>query len=178
MGPTCLAGSNKFAERQTLDLSVRTHSKTRSNNNNEHKTNPCDRWLRQLRGSVRINLHSVGTNLSNDHSGLEADQKVIAAHGCYAMTATTALTAQNTKGVYDIHHTPPEFLQKQIDACIEDVGVDVVKTGAAITSYLRRKSLAYLICRHAGFCGWHSRCCEQPAQTQCAHICYRSGRRT
>ncbi len=63
------------------------------------------------------------------HSGLEADQKVIAAHGCYAMTATTALTAQNTKGVYGIHLVPPEFLRKQIDAVIEDVGVDVVKTG-------------------------------------------------
>jgi hydroxymethylpyrimidine/phosphomethylpyrimidine kinase len=45
------------------------------------------------------------------------------------MTATTALTAQNTKGVYDVHHTPPEFFKKQIDACIEDIGVDVVKTG-------------------------------------------------
>lgn len=54
---------------------------------------------------------------------------MIAAHGCYAMTATTALTAQNTKGVYDIHLVPPEFLRKQIDAVIEDVGVDVVKTG-------------------------------------------------
>lgn len=45
------------------------------------------------------------------------------------MTATTALTAQNTKGVYDIHLVPPAFLRKQIDAVIEDVGVDVVKTG-------------------------------------------------
>ncbi|KAJ4304996.1 ATP-dependent RNA helicase dbp2 [Kalmusia sp. IMI 367209] len=45
------------------------------------------------------------------------------------MTATTALTAQNTLGVQDIHHTPPPFLKKQIDACIEDIGVDVVKTG-------------------------------------------------
>lgn len=62
-------------------------------------------------------------------SGLEADQKVIAAYGCYAMTATTALTAQNTQGVYDIHHTPSAFVRKQIDACIEDIGVDVVKTG-------------------------------------------------
>lgn len=62
-------------------------------------------------------------------SGLEADQKVIAAHGCYAMTATTALTAQNTQGVLDIHHTPPEFVRKQIDACLDDIGVDVVKTG-------------------------------------------------
>ncbi|GAB1320841.1 trifunctional hydroxymethylpyrimidine [Madurella fahalii] len=66
---------------------------------------------------------------SSGGAGLEADQKVIAAHGCYAMTATTALTAQNTKGVYDVHHVPTEFLKKQIDAVIEDVGVDVVKTG-------------------------------------------------
>ncbi|KXH28904.1 phosphomethylpyrimidine kinase [Colletotrichum simmondsii] len=62
-------------------------------------------------------------------AGLEADQKVIAAHGCYAMTATTALTAQDTTGVHDIHHVPQEFLLKQIDACIGDIGVDVVKTG-------------------------------------------------
>ncbi|KAH8781471.1 Phosphomethylpyrimidine kinase-domain-containing protein [Diaporthe sp. PMI_573] len=62
-------------------------------------------------------------------AGLEADQKVIAAHGCYAMTATTALTAQNTLGVYDIHPVPPAFLRRQIDACFDDIGVDVVKTG-------------------------------------------------
>lgn len=61
--------------------------------------------------------------------GLEADQKVIAAHGCYAMTATTALTAQNTTGVVDIHPVPPAFVRKLIDACISDIGVDVVKTG-------------------------------------------------
>lgn len=61
--------------------------------------------------------------------GLEADQKVIAAHGCYAMTTTTALTAQNTLGVYDIHQIPPEFVRKSIDVCISDIGVDVVKTG-------------------------------------------------
>ncbi|KAK0711680.1 Phosphomethylpyrimidine kinase-domain-containing protein [Lasiosphaeris hirsuta] len=66
---------------------------------------------------------------SSGGAGLEADQKVIAAHGCYAMTATTALTAQNTTGVFDIHHVPAEFLRKQIDACINDIGVDVVKTG-------------------------------------------------
>ena len=62
-------------------------------------------------------------------SGLEADQKVIAAHGCYAMTATTALTAQNTLGVHDVHHTPPDFVKQQIDACIDDIGVDVIKIG-------------------------------------------------
>jgi hydroxymethylpyrimidine/phosphomethylpyrimidine kinase len=45
------------------------------------------------------------------------------------MTATTALTAQNTLGVVDIHYTPPEFVKKLIDLCVEDIGVDVVKTG-------------------------------------------------
>ena len=45
------------------------------------------------------------------------------------MTATTALTAQNTQGVSAIHHVPPDFVVKQIDACISDIGVDVVKIG-------------------------------------------------
>lgn len=48
------------------------------------------------------------------------------------MTATTALTAQNTKGVYGIHEVPVDFLRKQIDAVVEDVGVDVVKTGEVV----------------------------------------------
>lgn len=52
------------------------------------------------------------------------------------MTATTALTAQNTLGVHDIHYTPPTFLKKQIDVVCEDVGVDVVKTGTAPIRYM------------------------------------------
>ncbi|KAI1808501.1 Phosphomethylpyrimidine kinase-domain-containing protein [Daldinia bambusicola] len=66
---------------------------------------------------------------SSGGAGLEADQKVIAAHGCYAMTATTALTAQNTTGVSDIHHIPPEFVRKQIDAVFADIEPGIVKTG-------------------------------------------------
>ncbi|KAM3436570.1 hypothetical protein NHJ13734_005034 [Beauveria thailandica] len=62
-------------------------------------------------------------------AGLEADQKVLAAHQCYAMTATTALTVQNTKGVMGVHVVPAEFVGRQIDAVVEDIGVDVVKTG-------------------------------------------------
>ena len=45
------------------------------------------------------------------------------------MTATTALTAQSTRGVSGIHHVPSDFVVKQIDACISDIGVDVIKTG-------------------------------------------------
>ncbi|RSL94572.1 hypothetical protein CEP52_012569 [Fusarium oligoseptatum] len=60
---------------------------------------------------------------------LKLTKKVIAAHGCYAMTATTALTAQNTQGVKAIHVIPADFVAQQIEACVEDVGVDVIKTG-------------------------------------------------
>ena len=45
------------------------------------------------------------------------------------MTATTALTAQSTRGVFGIHHVPSDFVVKQIDACLNDIGVDVVKIG-------------------------------------------------
>jgi hydroxymethylpyrimidine/phosphomethylpyrimidine kinase len=45
------------------------------------------------------------------------------------MTATTALTAQNTMGVEDIHITPPAFVAKQIDLCLSDIGCDAVKIG-------------------------------------------------
>ncbi|KAK6346122.1 hypothetical protein TWF730_010453 [Orbilia blumenaviensis] len=66
---------------------------------------------------------------SSGGAGIEADIKVITAHKCYAMTAMTGLTAQNTTGVVDIHPIPAEFLRKTLAAVIEDVGVDVVKTG-------------------------------------------------
>ena len=45
------------------------------------------------------------------------------------MTATTALTAQNTQGVNAIHYVPSDFVVKQINACISDIGVNVVKIG-------------------------------------------------
>lgn len=63
------------------------------------------------------------------NSGLEADQRVLTAHGVYSLTATTGLTAQNTLGVQDIHVVPAAFVGKQINAALEDVGADVVKLG-------------------------------------------------
>jgi hydroxymethylpyrimidine/phosphomethylpyrimidine kinase len=85
----------------------------------------------------------VEANASHDWtSGLEADQKVIAAHGCYAMTAQAALTAQNTQGVRAIHEVPSDFVRQQIDACIEDIGVDVVKTGKSF-SHIRQLELPF-----------------------------------
>ena len=57
------------------------------------------------------------------------------------MTATTALTAQNTLGVKDVLQTPPDFVRKQIDAVCEDVGIDVVKTGD-LTIYISSQGFA------------------------------------
>ncbi|MFT4266366.1 MAG: bifunctional hydroxymethylpyrimidine kinase/phosphomethylpyrimidine kinase, partial [Xenophilus sp.] len=61
--------------------------------------------------------------------GIQADLKTFAALGCYGMTAITALTAQNTRGVTGIHAVPPDFLKAQLQAVIEDIGVDAVKLG-------------------------------------------------
>ncbi|KAL4986320.1 Phosphomethylpyrimidine kinase-domain-containing protein [Aspergillus falconensis] len=66
---------------------------------------------------------------SSGGAGLEADQRVLTAHGCYALTATTGLTAQNTLGVQDIFVVPADFVGKQIKASLDDVGADVVKLG-------------------------------------------------
>lgn len=47
------------------------------------------------------------------------------------MTATTALTVQNTTGVRSIHVIPADFVEQQMEACLEDIGADVVTTGEA-----------------------------------------------
>ncbi len=66
---------------------------------------------------------------SGGGAGIQADLKTFAALGCYGMSAITALTAQNTLGVRGIHAVPPEFLKAQIQAVVEDIGVDAVKIG-------------------------------------------------
>ena len=66
---------------------------------------------------------------SGGGAGIQADLKTFSALGCYGMTAITALTAQNTVGVRAIHGVPPQMLLDQIDAVVEDIGVDAVKIG-------------------------------------------------
>lgn len=84
-------------------------------------------------------------------SGLEADQRVLAAHGVYALTATTGLTAQNTLGVQDIFVVPSEFVRKQINAGLEDIGADVVKLGKSDRSFFLKSNIDDLV-RHAFIC--------------------------
>lgn len=66
---------------------------------------------------------------SGGGAGIQADIKTVSALGGYAMTAVTALTAQNTLGVHAVHSAPPDFVAAQISCVLEDLGADVVKTG-------------------------------------------------
>ncbi len=66
---------------------------------------------------------------SGGGAGIQADLKTFAALGCYGMTAITAITAQNTVGVRAIQGVPADILKAQIEAVIDDIGVDAVKIG-------------------------------------------------
>lgn len=66
---------------------------------------------------------------SGGGAGIQADLKTFAAHGCYGMSAVTAITAQNTRAVTAVHPVPPEVVAAQIDAVFDDLGVDAVKIG-------------------------------------------------
>lgn len=72
---------------------------------------------------------SIADSDSGGGAGIQADLKTFSALGCFGMTAITALTAQNTMGVRAIHPVPPDMLAQQIDAVVEDIGVDAVKIG-------------------------------------------------
>ena len=62
-------------------------------------------------------------------AGIQADLKTFEAHGVYGMSVITALTAQNTLGVQGFEMVPSAFVRAQLDAVVEDIGVDAAKTG-------------------------------------------------
>lgn len=72
---------------------------------------------------------SIAGSDSSGGAGIQADIKTIMANGVYAMTAITALTAQNTMGVKAISEVSPDFLKEQINAVFEDIVPDAVKIG-------------------------------------------------
>ena len=71
---------------------------------------------------------------SSGGAGIQADIKTITAHKMYAMSAITALTAQNTTGVYGISEVSPEFVAQQIDCIFNDIRPDSVKIGMVSSS--------------------------------------------
>jgi len=70
---------------------------------------------------------------SSGGAGIQADLKTFAALGVYGTCAVTALTAQNTRGVNAVHVVPEEFVVAQIEAVLDDLAIDAVKTGMLAT---------------------------------------------
>lgn len=75
---------------------------------------------------------------SSGGAGIQADIKTMTMNGVYAMSAVTALTAQNTTGVTGIFEVTPEFLAQQIDAVFTDIPPDAVKIGMVSSSELMK----------------------------------------
>lgn len=88
-------------------------------------------------GMMRTALTIAGTD-SCGGAGIQADIKTMTMNGVYAMSAVTALTAQNTTGVFGIQEVSPEFLAMQIEAVVTDIFPDAVKTGMVSSSELIR----------------------------------------
>ena len=84
---------------------------------------------------MRTALSIAGSD-SSGGAGIQADIKTMTANGVYAMTAITALTAQNTIGVTGIMEVTPEFLAQQLDSIFTDIRPDAVKIGMVSSSAL------------------------------------------
>ena len=72
---------------------------------------------------------TIATSDSGGGAGIQADLKAFARAGCHGMSVLVALTAQNTVGVTAIHELPPGFVRAQLEAVVDDIGVDAAKTG-------------------------------------------------
>jgi hydroxymethylpyrimidine/phosphomethylpyrimidine kinase len=84
---------------------------------------------------------------SGGGAGIQADIKTVTMLGGHAMTAITAITAQNTTGVQAVHAVPADMVLAQIDSVVEDIGVDAVKIGmigSAVTAVAVAERLARL----------------------------------
>ena len=77
---------------------------------------------------IKTALTIAGSD-SSGGAGIQADMKTMIANGVYAMSAITALTAQNTTGVQGIFEVTPEFLEQEIDSIFTDIRPDAVKIG-------------------------------------------------
>ena len=86
---------------------------------------------------MKTALTIAGSDCSGG-AGIQADMKTMTMNGVYAMSAITALTAQNTTGVSAIQESTPDFLKQQIDAVFEDIYPDAVKIGMVASSELIR----------------------------------------
>jgi hydroxymethylpyrimidine/phosphomethylpyrimidine kinase len=77
---------------------------------------------------------TVAGSDSGGGAGIQADLKTFAALGAYGTSVITAITAQNTLGVTDVHEVPVATIGSQIDVVLEDIGADAVKTGMLVSA--------------------------------------------
>lgn len=96
----------------------------------------------------RPTVLTIAGSDSSGGAGIQADIKTMIMNGVYAMSAVTALTAQNTTGVRAILEVSPEFLQQQMDAVFEDIYPDAIKIGMVPSGQLIRVIVDRL--RHYG----------------------------
>ncbi|MEE8369032.1 MAG: bifunctional hydroxymethylpyrimidine kinase/phosphomethylpyrimidine kinase [Thermoanaerobaculia bacterium] len=82
-------------------------------------------------------------------AGIQADLKTFAAHRVYGMSVVTAVTAQNTLGVFGVHPVPPRLVTQQIDVVFDDIGVDAVKIGMLFDRSIV-EAVAEALGRHCG----------------------------
>ncbi|MBI3997817.1 MAG: bifunctional hydroxymethylpyrimidine kinase/phosphomethylpyrimidine kinase [Armatimonadetes bacterium] len=102
--------------------------------------------------TIRRALTIAGSD-SGGGAGIQADLKTFSALGVFGMTAITALTAQNTAGVFGVVEMTPEFVAQQIDVVTADIGVDAAKTGmlsnagiiGAVADRVRHHRIANLV---------------------------------
>ena len=85
--------------------------------------------------SMKTGLTIAGSDCSGG-AGIQADIKTMTTNGVYAMSAITALTAQNTTGVRDILEVSPQFLKEQLDCIFTDIRPDAVKIGMVSSTEL------------------------------------------
>lgn len=98
-----------------------------------------DRYIKLVLKERRNNMKTALTIAGSDSSGgagIQADIKTMTVNGVFAMSAVTALTAQNTTGVQDILEVTPHFLAEQIDSVFTDIRPDAVKIGMVASSGL------------------------------------------
>jgi hydroxymethylpyrimidine/phosphomethylpyrimidine kinase len=81
-----------------------------------------------------VRVLTIAGSDSGGGAGIQADLKTFSALGCYGMSVLTALTAQNTRQVCAVYPVPPDFVAAQLEAVLEDIGVDAVKIGMLHTA--------------------------------------------
>jgi hydroxymethylpyrimidine/phosphomethylpyrimidine kinase len=99
-----------------------------------------------MRGRVLI----IAGSDSGGGAGVQADIKTVSMLDAYAAAAITALTAQNTEGVFGIFPIPPDFIRRQMEVVLDDIGADAIKTGMLHDAVVIETIAAVLQQRAAG----------------------------